>query len=457
MKKTIKLFSAIFVFAVTCLFLSNPVVVSAAEEPVIIKGVFIGTVEVSGMTASEAKQALEDHIEGLQKKTFAVVIGDKSIYATMGDLGYTYEPNHYIKQALGLGKSGNLIKRYKDNKDIEQGKIVYPLTYTYDDSKLQKLIEVDARKYDVAPVNASFTRKNGEFLYTDHVFGSKVNVGQTVAAIKNRIENWNRMDFIVKAVMEEVVPEFTKEELQQCTSVLGEFTTEFKDSSEDRAANLANGAKLINNAVLYPGDVFSSYKFLLPFSVSNGYYAAGSYNAGRIEQSIGGGACQVTTTLYNAVLFSELEVVERSAHSMTVSYVDLSMDAAIAEGSKNFQFKNSTELPILIEAFSEDRKITFRIWGHETRDTDNRELRFETVVTSEIKPPAKDKITEDPTKPTSYKKVTQKARNGYKAELYKIVYKDGKEIERTLINKSYYQAEPNHVTVGTMKESQDRD
>jgi vancomycin resistance protein YoaR len=145
---------------------------------------------------------------------------------------------------------------------------------------------------------------------------------------------------------------------------------------------------------------------------------------------------------------AELEIVERSAHSMTVSYVDLAYDAAIAEGSKNFRFRNNTDMPILIEAYSEDRIISFRIWGHETRD-ENRTIKFENKMIKEIAPPSKEKITEDPTKPTSYKKVTQKAKYGYEAELYKIVYIDGVEVSRELVNKSNYKAEPAHVTIGT--------
>ena len=145
---------------------------------------------------------------------------------------------------------------------------------------------------------------------------------------------------------------------------------------------------------------------------------AGSYNAGRIEQTIGGGACQVTTTLYNAVLRAELEIVERHAHSMTVSYVDLAYDAAIAENSKNFKFKNNLDLPILIEAFSRDRVITFRIWGHETRP-ENRTVKFENKVLKEIAPPAEDKVTKDPTKPESYRKVT-KGKVRICGELYRL-------------------------------------
>lgn len=449
-----KLTKYIFIFLTSIFFIPfcRPDSAYASEkEDTIAKGVFIDTVDISGMTVQEAQSALKEHIEELRSKSFAVLIGDSTIVITMGELDYTYEPNNHIKHAIGLGKSGNLIKRYKDNKDIEHGKKVYPLTYSYNEDKLRQLIEKAAEKYKIQPKNASFTRKNGKFEFTDHELGSRMDVEPTFFAIKEKLDNWNRKDFVVHAFMVDVDPQFTKESLEKCTSILGEFTTEYKSSSEDRAANLANGARLINNAVLYPGDVFSSLDFLLPFSIENGYYMAGSYNAGRIEQTIGGGACQVTTTLYNAVLFAELEIVERSAHSMTVSYVDLAYDAAVAEGSKNFRFKNSTDMPILIEAFSEDRKITFRIWGHETRDTSNRVVKFENKVLSETQPPSKDKVTEDPTKPISYRKVTQSAKKGYEAELYKVVYENGVEISRELINRSNYKAEPAHVTIGTKR------
>lgn len=422
-----------------------------ADEDTICNGVFIDTVDVSGMTANEASEALRKHLDELRKKSFALVVGEKTLIITMKDLDLTYEPNNHIKHALGLGKSGNIVKRYKDNKDIEHEKVVYPLTFTYDESKLRKKIEVDARRLEKAPKNASFSRKNGKFEYTDHVMGKRIDVEQTIATIKEKLDNWNRLDFVVNAAVYDEKPDFTRGDLEKCNSILGEYTTSYDSSSEDRAANLANGARLINNAILYPGDEFSSLKYLLPFSIDNGYYAAGSYNSGNIVETIGGGACQVTTTLYNAALLAELEIVERHAHSMTVSYVDLSFDAAVAEGAKNFRFKNNTDMPILIEAFSEDRKITFRIWGHETRNLENRTIKYENKILKEIDPPSKEKITQDPTKPKSYRKVTQKAKKGYQAELYKVVYENGAEVSRELVNKSYYNAEPAHVTVGTKK------
>ena len=450
MNKKVKILSAIFLLSISFLLFGRTNHASAAEnEPTICNGVFIDAVDVSGMTKSEAQTAVDDFVDGLRSKGVAIKVNDNVIYTTLGDLGYTYEPNDSIEQALELGKSGNLIKRYKDLKDIEQGSKAYPLTYKVDDKKVNEFITNQVSKYNVAPVNASVSRKNGKFIYTDHIVGSKVNIAQTAAQLKNILfNNWNRSDILTNAVMDEDLPIYTKDVVEQCNTVLGQYTTEYADSAQGRASNLANGARLINNTVLYPGDVFSSYEHLTPFTIENGYYVAGAYLQGKVIDSIGGGACQVTTTLYNTVLNAELEVVERQPHSMTISYVDLSRDAAIAGDYKDFKFKNNTNVPILVEAHTQGRKITFTIWGHETRDTKNRKIKYQTVILSRINPPA-DVVTKDPTQPTTYYKVTQSAHTGYRAELYKVVYENNVEVSRTLVNKSSYSSAPRYITVGT--------
>lgn len=456
MKRIKVVLSMIFFMSVSLLLSGKVQYVSAAEEERICSGVLIDTVDVSGMNEAEASEAVENYVNELQGKGIAVLVGENSIYTTLGDIGYTCDPSESIKHALGLGKEGNLIQRFKDLKDIEHGNLVIQLEFSYDDELLKKFVENDVSAYNIAPVNASLKRDQGDFVYIDHQVGTKVNVEQTVGVIKDIIDQWDHMDIVVDAVVEDDMPKYLKEDVEKCDTVIGEFSTEFKESSNDRAGNLENGARLINNAVLYPGDVFSCTEYLAPFTVENGYFIAHAYANGEVIDSIGGGSCQVATTLYNAVLYAELEVVERQAHSMTVSYVDVSRDAAIAEGSKDFKFKNNTDAPLLIEAVAQDRKITFRIWGHETRDTENRRVDFESKVISEIQPP-KDLITEDPTQPTTYKQVTQKAYIGYKAELYKIVYENDVEVSRTQINSSTYKATPNHITVGTKKEDKKED
>lgn len=452
MRRTRILLSAIFfllLFLLGSAGQGNTVHVSAeVKDNTICNGVFIDKVEVSGMTRKQAETAVESYIESLKNKGVAITVGQNNVITTLGDLGFEYEPNNNIDMALALGKSGNLIKRYKDLKDIEQGSIIYPLSFTFSENRIRELVSLDVSSYNIAPTNATVTRKNGEFIYTDHVVGSKVNIELTTALLADTIRNWNREDIIVAAIMEEDVPIYTRDVVELCNTLLGTFTTDFKSSAEGRAANLANGARLINNAVIYPGEVFSSYEYLAPFTASNGYYVAGAYLQGKVIDSVGGGACQVTTTLYNAVLNSELEIVERQPHSMTISYVDLSRDAAIAENYKDFKFKNNTDVPILVEATTKGRTITFKMWGNETRDTSHRKIEYETKILSTTKPP-KDVVTEDPTQPTTYKKVTQSAHTGYKTELYKVVYEDGVEISRTLINTSSYSAAPRYITVGT--------
>lgn len=442
-------FSAIIILSLSFALWGNAFYASAAENKTITKGVFIDEVDVGGMTASEAKGAVDEFVKGLGKKGLAIRVGENTVYTTLGDLGYSYQPHGYIEQALSLGTSGNLIKRYKDLKDIEQGGIRYQLSYSLDDNKIKEIIETEVAKYNIEPVNASVSRKKGKMIYTDHIPGWKVDVEETKNIVKNAVlSNWNRMDLVVEALMVEELPVYTRDVVEQCNTILGTFTTEYADSAEGRAANLANGARLINNTILYPGEVFSGYEYLTPFTVANGYYQAGAYSQGKVIDSIGGGACQVTTTLYNAALQAELEIVERQPHSMTISYVDLSRDAAIAGTYKDLKFKNNTDTPILIQAYTQDRRITFNIWGKENRDTKNRRVEFVTHVLSETPPPP-DVIEEDPTKPTTYKKVTQSAHTGYKAELYKVVYENDVEISRTLINKSYYAPAPRYITVGT--------
>ena len=155
--------------------------------------------------------------------------------------------------------------------------------------------------------------------------------------------------------------------MAQVKDLLGSFTTSYSTSGPSRSANVENGCNLINGITLYPGEEFSTYQAVAPFSVDNGYYMAGSYINGKVVDSLGGGICQVSTTLYNAVLLSELEVTQRHNHSMIVTYVDPSADAAIAESSgKDFTFVNNYEYPIYIEGYTENKRITFNIYGKET-------------------------------------------------------------------------------------------
>lgn len=422
----------------------------ASASDVVVNGVYIEDVNISGMSKSEAQAAIEAYIEELKQKGVAILVDDEVVYGTIGDMGLTYDYGECLEEALGLGKNGNLIKRYKDLKDIEHGNVIYNITFAFDKAAIEEYVETACSVYNIAPVNASMVRENSEFSYTAHKIGRKVNIEQTRDKIYEALAEWNKMDVVVEAIVEDDMPLYTLEDVQKCNAILGSFSTSYTTSSANRSGNLANGAKLINGTVVYPGDTFSAYQELAPIDTSNGYFMAGAYQSGKVIDSVGGGVCQVSTTLYNAVLFAELEIVERQPHSMSVSYVPLSQDAAIAGTYKDFKFKNNSSVPIYIEGYTRNKVIYFNIWGAETRPA-NRTIKFESVEVQKTNPGA-DIITKDKSKPTTYRKVTQSAHYGYKAELYKIIYIDGVESERVLINKSNYQAAPAYITIGTKVE-----
>ncbi len=441
-------FFALFLLVVSLLYVGKPALAATEDEAVIYKGVFIDKVDVSGMTKAQAEDAVNKFMDELNKKRIAITVGDYVVNKTLSEIGYKADTEEEITKAIDLGRTGNLVKRYKDIKDIEEGNVTIPLKFTYDKEKIKEVVAKDVSKYNTKPVNASVSMKSGKLVYKDDVVGKKVNVDETTNLVTAMLDNWDRNDITVKAAVDDDQPMYTREVVEKCNTLLGSYTTEYASSAEGRAANLANGARLINNTVLYPGEEFNAYNLLTPFTSANGYHIAGAYLNGEVIDSVGGGACQVTTTLYNAVLMAELEVTQRQPHSMTISYVDVSRDAAIAGTYKNFKFKNNTDVPILIQGFTVNRKITFKLYGHETRDTKNRKVKYVSKILS-VKNPPKDIITKDPTKPTTYHEVTTPAHTGYRAELYKVVYENGKEVSRTLVNSSTYQAAAKRMIVGT--------
>ena len=315
-------------------------------------------------------------------------------------------------------------------------------------------MDEDTAEYNKDAQNASLVRHSGEFIITDDVTGMKVDIDTTTKAVEEALgDGWDGSSQKLDATVEDVKADHTSDELKQVTDLLGGYSTDYSSSSDNRIANIANGASLIDETVVYPGDTFSFLNHVTPFTASNGYYEATGYSAGRVVPSIGGGICQVSSTMYNAVLRAELEVVERSNHGLTVGYVPLGADATVAEGSVDFRFRNNLDAPIYIEAYTYGGEVYVNIYGHETRSS-NRSIEFYSVTDKTIEP-GEDVITKDDTQPDGWQEVTQSAHNGYVASFYKKIYVDGSLQDTVWINTSYYGASPRYITVGTKKDSSD--
>lgn len=230
-----------------------------------------------------------------------------------------------------------------------------------------------------------------------------------------------------------------------------EFSTWYGSSSASRCNNIERAAKLINGTVIAPGEVFSCRDAISPLTEENGYQSAGTYVEGKVEESIGGGVCQISSTLYNAALLAGLTIVERAPHSMAVSYVDPGRDAAIAGDYKDLKLKNDFAYPVMLEATTEEG--TLRLVVHTAEEDTGARVELVSVIISRTEP-GEPVITVDDTKPDDYYMVTQKAHTGYTAELYRVVWRGDTEVLRVLVNTSSYVAAPEYVTVGRANQTE---
>ena len=428
-----------------------PVHAEAVIQTMVYDGIKVGPVEIGGMTKEEAKAAVEAYIEELQAKkiTLSLEGSDKKIEASIGDTGLTWGNPQVIDEIDRLGRSGNVIQRYKTKKDITNSGGSFALELSVDETKIKAWIEANNAILECPAVDAVMQKTEEGFSITPEQVGSTVDVEASVLAVKEYLtKEWNYEDCTVALVGIVTNPTITKAECEKIGTVpMGAYTTSYTTSSSSRCKNIDVAVEKINGAILMPGEKFSCLEYMVPFSAENGYFPAGSYFNGMLVDSYGGGVCQVSTTLYNAVLLSELEVNQRYNHGLTVAYVPLSSDAAVAESSgMDFIFTNNTNAPIYIEGYTKDKHVTFNIYGMDERPA-NRKIEYKSVVIQVINPP-EDVIKEDPSLPEGARKVTQGSHTGYRAELYKYVYVDGQQVSKEQVNSSYYAPAPNYVSVG---------
>lgn len=235
---------------------------------------------------------------------------------------------------------------------------------------------------------------------------------------------------VIHIDLEVIEPEVTKEYLESIyfSDVLSSFSTGNLGGA-NRVNNITLAAQAINGTVLAPGEVFSYNDVVGQRTAERGYKEAGAYANGQSVQELGGGICQVSSTLYNSVLYANLEIVYRTNHMFTVSYVDLGMDATVSWGSPDFKFKNNTEYPIRIDAKVENYQVVISIIGTKT---DNIEVEMSYEILSTI--PYTTKTTSDPDK------VNSTGRTGYNVVTYRhlIDSTTGEEISKTVEAYSNY-------------------
>ena len=414
-KKIIIAIAVIVILAAGGFFYMNHKVNSAVKDGKILNGVTCDGMSVGGMTKAEAKKLIESHMKEIHKENITLYVDEEKTDVKIESLGAMADADKTVEEAYALDKA-----------------------------KFKKNVKKATKKIITEPRNASVKHKNGKFVVVKEKTGYTLNMDETFANFKKSVESGKskaKLDVVKQKA------KYTSKDMAQIKDVLGTYTTEYGGSPYGRKVNVANGASKINGSIVYPGETLSVYKTVSPFTKENGYALAGSYENGQTVQTYGGGICQVSTTLYNAVIRAELKIVERFPHSMTVHYVPRSADAAIAGTHKDMKFKNTFDTPIYIEGKANGSTITFTIYGKKKDPKRTVEFLSETTNIKE----STESTVEDATLPAGQKVVQSYGHTGYSARLWKIVKVNGKQVSKKVFNTSTYMSTPTVYRVGTKK------
>ena len=420
-----------------------------AADGIIPNGVTIGGVELGGKTAEEAKAAANESLSEKMNKKFVLHMDENSAEATASELGYYWKNTEVVDEAAKFCSEGNVIKRYKESKDIAHSGVRYDFELDVNSEVLTNTINEKCGVFNIPHVNAALKKNGDAFTISKESSGRMIDMETSVGGLYDYLMNkWDGNDAEFTLTVVDDNPVATVADCEKVKDLIGTYSTTFSTggSNYNRNKNMENGIYLLNGITICQGDTISVNSFLEPWTASNGWKMAGTYVNGRVENSLGGGICQVSTTLYNAVLNAELEVVERFPHSMSVGYVPLSMDAALAGTWKDLKVRNNTDTPVYIEGIYSAGKITFNIYGVETRPA-NRRVEYVSETLSKV--PSREVVTNNPSLPSGYRQVTSSGHTGYKARLLKRVYIDGVLQSEEVVNTSNYAASPTYVTVGT--------
>lgn len=429
----------------------DALVVSAKAEPVVAKGVFVEGMDLSGMTKTQARTAIENYVYKLLEDNTLLHLQfeDVAEHQPSGAvLGGQWTNTELVDELMTLGNQGHVVDRYKSRKALEREPVNYDVEIGFSKEPIVSYIEKTFTPYNQEVRNYTLTRKDNAFQIVEGAIGYEVDVERSAQDITDYLNTeWDRTEVFLPLEIRVVEPKGSVEELSQVKDLIGTFTSTFAGDTAEKVTNISNGAKLIDGITMYPDDDFSFDAYAAPYTVENGYAMGKSYSGGKLVDDVGGGICQVSSTLYNAALRAELEITMRYNHSMIVGYVPISSDATLAETSgKDFRFKNNQEVPVYIESYiTKDHKLVVNVYGKETRPS-NRTVEY-VSETLEVINPGPDVIRTDGTLPVGEVQVSS-AYTGYKAKLWKVVKIDGIEKSRELVNSSNYRAVARMATVG---------
>ncbi|SFB27838.1 VanW family protein [Clostridium frigidicarnis] len=407
--------------------------------------VYVQGVNLSGMTKEEATNELNEKFkDAIVNKKITVKVKDKDYSMDYSKLNAEYNIEDTVDKAFDFGKNKKLGEQYKlikskNKEDLE-------LEFTHNPEYVKEFVNSIANEVNKKPQDAKLDVSSG-FAITDEVAGYKLDSENLEKGILDSINGKIDENIVVDAVVNEDKPKVTAEALKKVNGKISSYSTSYGTSSEGRAFNVELATKAIDGTILMPGEVFSYNGVVGERSAERGYKNAGVIIGNKVENGIGGGICQVSSTLYQAILRSGLNSVERINHSLPVGYMTKGFDATVAWDSLDYKFKNTFDFPIYIEGVTYGRNVSFNIYGDASASNKTYEIYSEIVET--LQPTTS--TVDDSSIPEGQTVVEQNPSTGYRVKTYRKVYEGGNLVDTQLISTDTYQAVNGITKKGTKK------
>lgn len=416
------------------------------KTPTFNNGFTLFGVDISNLTSLQAKERIEsvfnENTKGLNIKINYL---DKSWqfgeedFEIRSNLNLVLEELNKSSEKISSFEKSKIIKRIKKMGFTNKEAINYVLV------NLDEKIDMVSNFINKEPVNAtaSYNEKLKKFEIEKEVYGKKLDREKLYNDIVNAIQKTNNVE--VEAKVLDISPKFLKTDIQKALKLQGVFSTNYSSSTKERKDNIMLAVKNITNTELLPNETFSFNKLLGKRTSERGFKMSYIIMDGEFVKGIGGGICQVSSTLYNALLLSNIDVLEAHKHSLPVSYVSPGFDAMVSWDSSDLKFKNTTDLPIYIIGVADGEKLTFKIYG------DTNKENYKITETSEII--KKIKAEKDEIIPDSEGKYSNKImfkgeylrvkpkKDGYEVKTYLNYYKDGKLAYKKELRHATYEAQ----------------
>ena len=412
-------------------------------NPYMHKGVKIEDIDVSNLSKEDAlKEVKSVTDEMIKNKVVNFTYEDISVPVPLRDFGYKLNLEDAINKAYSYGRSDNLFYNYLD---IIKGYIFkknFVAKADIDDAKREEVIlnignKIFKKALDAYPI----INEDGSVTIKDSEIGRYMDINEAKDLINLDILHEDKIELPVY----KTEPKIYSNYYDGIDKKLGDFETDYSSSIKNRKENIRLAASKFNNMKLNPGDEISFNDVVGEISEKTGFKSATVIVGGEYESGIGGGICQVSTTLYNSLILSDLEITERHNHSRPIHYVDLGTDAAVARGYKDLKFKNNTNNPILILSEANGEKLNFKVLGNGS-DRDY-EVKIIPQLLGTVSPGV-DTIYSDAL-PDGESTVRESGARGYSYKTYKEIIKNGEVVDKKEISKSYYLPKDKVVVVGT--------